>query len=83
MYCILKEDFGVRIGIKRSYIYSKVNMKEKYKSLNDDAIKILKRVNEGDSYYTMMNNLMMINGESILYRNLKNKKHSFEFKKIF
>lgn len=65
MYYTLKEEFGVRIGKKTSYIYNKVNMKEKYGKLNDDSIMILKRINEGDSYYNMMNNLMKLSDETI------------------
>jgi hypothetical protein len=38
---------------------------KRYKQLNDDAITILKRVNEGDSYYTMMTKIMKLTGETI------------------
>ncbi|MDR2873560.1 MAG: radical SAM protein [Methanobrevibacter sp.] len=65
MYYVLKDDFMVSVGDKRNYIYSKINMSEKYMKLNDDAIMILKRVNEGDSYYNMINNLIKITGESV------------------
>lgn len=64
MYPVLKDDFRVRIG-KKSYIYNKVNMKDRYKHLNDDAVMILKRINEGDSYYNMINNLMELTGEAV------------------
>jgi hypothetical protein len=65
MYYVLKDDFMVRIGDKRNYIYNKINMSEKYEQLNDDAVMILKRVNEGDSYYNMINNLITITGENV------------------